>query len=346
MHWDLQSCRGHGDLCEPKELDATGWKHPFRLQQSVVHDHRLSRILNMNSSNTAGGSAKVAANSSLVGPPWRDDEGRSPWLGRFRHYEEYLKADLPAWEDPTQGIPEEDLLVDGINGAEGIRTQFRLGRELWLEGHGYLYREALSCMTSTMNARMRAALQYMNEFMAVESNARIYMTEQVTPLFDLMSTRFPNLTGSEFLPGETLGSVKDGIRCEDLSRLTFDDEQFDLVISFDVLEHVPDYHAALREIVRVLKPGGRLLMTAPITLKSYKSTVRARIIDDGTLVHICPPEYHGNPLGPPSLCFTSFGFDLIEDMRYSGFLDAYAELYANKQLGYWGEPQPLLIGHK
>lgn len=285
-------------------------------------------------------------NSSLVGPLWCDDEGRSPWIGRFRYYDEFTKAQLPGWDSPFHSKPDEDLLIEGINGAEGIRTKFRLGRELWLDGYGFLYREALSCMSSTMNARMRAAIQYMNEFMAVDTNSTIYMTEQVTPLFGLMKERFPNLVGSEFLPGEPLGSVKDGVRCEDLSQLTYEDESFDLILSFDVLEHVPDYHSALREMARVLKPGGRLLMTAPITLKSYASTVRAQMIEDGTVEHICPPEYHGNPLGPPSLCFTSFGFDLIDDMRESGFSDAYAELYANRQLGYWGEAQPLLIGLK
>lgn len=300
----------------------------------------------MNFSKPADETTQEAPDRRLVGPPWRDDQGRSPWLGRFRHYEEYLQAELPAWDEPFSSNPGQDLLVDGINGAEGIRTQFRLGNELWIDGIGFLYREALSCMTSTMNARMRAAIQYMNEFMSVDCDCSVYMTEQVTPLFERMSMRFPNLVGSEFLPDEPLGSIKDGIRCEDLSRLTFSDEQFDLVMSFDVLEHVPDYHSALREISRVLKPGGTLLMTAPITLKSYISTVRARIIDDGTLVHICPPEYHGNPLGPPSLCFTSFGFDLIDDMRKSGLSDAFAEVYGNKQLGYWGEAQPLLIGKK
>jgi ubiquinone/menaquinone biosynthesis C-methylase UbiE len=37
----------------------------------------------------------------------------------------------------------------------------------------------------------------------------------------------------------------------------------DLVVSFDVIEHVPDESAALREMHRVLKPGGEIVFTAP-----------------------------------------------------------------------------------
>lgn len=38
---------------------------------------------------------------------------------------------------------------------------------------------------------------------------------------------------------------------------------FDLVLSHEVLEHVPDDRRALQEIVRVLRPGGRLLLFTP-----------------------------------------------------------------------------------
>jgi len=40
----------------------------------------------------------------------------------------------------------------------------------------------------------------------------------------------------------------------------FDDDQFDMVFSHGVLHHVPNVHAAEREIHRILKPGGRLVI--------------------------------------------------------------------------------------
>jgi SAM-dependent methyltransferase len=45
------------------------------------------------------------------------------------------------------------------------------------------------------------------------------------------------------------------------SQLPFDDSSFDCVVSFGVLEHVPDDVASLKEIRRVLKPGGILFIT-------------------------------------------------------------------------------------
>jgi ubiquinone/menaquinone biosynthesis C-methylase UbiE len=42
----------------------------------------------------------------------------------------------------------------------------------------------------------------------------------------------------------------------DASRLPFGDERFDAAVEMAVMHHVPDWRAALREVVRVLKPGG------------------------------------------------------------------------------------------
>jgi SAM-dependent methyltransferase len=50
----------------------------------------------------------------------------------------------------------------------------------------------------------------------------------------------------------------------DLTALPFDAERFDLVICSHVLEHVPDDHAAISEMHRVLRPGGLALVQTPV----------------------------------------------------------------------------------
>jgi 2-polyprenyl-3-methyl-5-hydroxy-6-metoxy-1,4-benzoquinol methylase len=51
-------------------------------------------------------------------------------------------------------------------------------------------------------------------------------------------------------------------RVAQLERLPFKDASFDAVVSFDVLEHVQDKEAVLKELLRVLRPGGRFLFYA------------------------------------------------------------------------------------
>ena len=272
--------------------------------------------------------------------------GTSPWLGQVRSYEEFQKFIQPRWDDPFKEKPKDHIFVDGFNGYLGKKTRYRIGLELWLDGHGFLYREALSCEHCALNGRMRAALQYLNEKLAPNPESSIYITERVTPMYNEVNSRFPIVIGSEYLPDTTPGTMKDGVLCQDVQNLTFDDGVFDYVLSFDVLEHVPDYRKAIGEIYRVLKPGGIFLFTVPIGLDSPISHTRAEINENGEVEHILEEEYHGNPLGPPSLCFTSFGFDMIDDLRNGGFSDSYAELYGNKALGYWGPAQPLIVAVK
>ena len=45
----------------------------------------------------------------------------------------------------------------------------------------------------------------------------------------------------------------------DAAQLPFDDDRFDLVLSFAMLHHVADWQGAVREALRVLRPGGRFV---------------------------------------------------------------------------------------
>ena len=52
----------------------------------------------------------------------------------------------------------------------------------------------------------------------------------------------------------------------DATRMPFPDGSFDQVIAAEVLEHIPDDGRALREIARVLRPGGQVAVTVPAWL--------------------------------------------------------------------------------
>jgi len=55
----------------------------------------------------------------------------------------------------------------------------------------------------------------------------------------------------------------DQVVCGAGESLPFPDESFDLVLSHEVIEHVQDDRAAVQEIVRTLRPGGRLVLFCP-----------------------------------------------------------------------------------
>ncbi len=64
--------------------------------------------------------------------------------------------------------------------------------------------------------------------------------------------------GAAFIRSRDLRVVRAG-----LPQLPFRDGAFDVVVSLDVFEHVQDDLAAMAEVRRVLRPGGRLIATVP-----------------------------------------------------------------------------------
>ncbi len=49
----------------------------------------------------------------------------------------------------------------------------------------------------------------------------------------------------------------------DITAIPKEDASFDAILCTEVLEHIPDPNAALKEFKRLLRPGGTLILTAP-----------------------------------------------------------------------------------
>jgi SAM-dependent methyltransferase len=63
--------------------------------------------------------------------------------------------------------------------------------------------------------------------------------------------------------GEAPAGARAQVVRGDLTALPFPDASVDRVIASEVLEHIPDDAAALAEIARVLRPGGRVAVSVP-----------------------------------------------------------------------------------
>ena len=80
------------------------------------------------------------------------------------------------------------------------------------------------------------------------------------------------------------------LSCGDVYGLQYDTAHFDLVVSFSVFEHLHEYERALREVHRVLAPGGLFLLGMPAVNKLMEAAFFAigfRGIDDH---HVTTPR--------------------------------------------------------
>jgi 2-polyprenyl-3-methyl-5-hydroxy-6-metoxy-1,4-benzoquinol methylase len=78
-----------------------------------------------------------------------------------------------------------------------------------------------------------------------------------------------SVSGQEFFKANVIDYARNALSLDDVRTVPFDDRdrwpdaEFDVVCSFDVLEHVHDLGTLLAEAVRVTKPGGALFHATP-----------------------------------------------------------------------------------
>lgn len=219
----------------------------------------------------------------------------------------------------------------------GQSTLF-LKRRPWL-------RDYYACLLCGSIPRQRALLHNIERFFPQWRGLEIYESSPDGPASRVIAEQCRAYTASQYWPDVAAGAHKDGIRCENLESLTFQDESFDLVITQDVFEHVLNPDAAFREVARVLRPQGAHVFTVPLYAERA-TRMRARPAPDG-IEYLLEPDYHDNPIDPNgALVVTEWGSDLMARIARVSGLNTIVYEVRDTKLGLDGEFLEVLISRK
>jgi SAM-dependent methyltransferase len=205
------------------------------------------------------------------------------------------------------------------------------------------FRDFYLCSRCGTCPRQRAMVHFLNQ---LRPNWRQMTIHESSPCIDYYAHQCPGYSVSFYDEKTPLGAKTSAgapmsrhfadARCENLEKMTFKDGTFDIFLTQDVMEHVFRPDLVFAEVMRVLKPGGLYLFTAPKHKTILNSYPRA-LIENGNVVHLRPPMYHGNPIGDGSLVTWDYGTDFDDlIMQWSGYLVS-THIIRDRNLGIDGE---------
>ncbi|MBK1707357.1 class I SAM-dependent methyltransferase [Halochromatium glycolicum] len=164
-------------------------------------------------------------------------------------------------------------------------------------------------------------------------------------LFRFLQHHSNSVTCSEYFDDVVPGEYKNAAQCQDVQKLTYLDESFDICTSTEVFEHVPNDSLGFAEICRVLKSTGVFVFTVPIDLNNI-TIERATPLPQGGVHHLLPAEYHGDPLCKDNkiLAYRNYGADILDRLLDSGFKRA--EIRSPRNSIPWGYSRPIIVGYR
>ncbi|MBO0729003.1 MAG: class I SAM-dependent methyltransferase [Acidimicrobiaceae bacterium] len=170
----------------------------------------------------------------------------------------------------------------------------------WCGDHfdGFVHSESATCPRCRSIARDRFLYHCWTCRVPYSRSARVLETSpRMGRRYRSRMARLVNYMASDYDGRAHRAKVHLDLQAIDLPALALD-----VILTAHVLEHVPDTDLALKEIHRVLKPGGVALIAVPVP---QALTMRPS-----------EPEYHGDH----TLVHWRFGLDLTDRLRDHGFV--------------------------
>lgn len=177
----------------------------------------------------------------------------------------------------------------------------------------------LGCRASAINLSLIPVVQ--RHFPKIDRSMCAYELSTYGSMLNWLRRNFVGVETSEYFPDHPLGTMVNGILNQDVQRLTFAAESFDLVTSNQVFEHVPDDAAAFHECYRVLRIGGALVFAVPLH-DNIVASERIAGLDGGRVEFFGKPEFHASRLTGPKSVPTFWHFsthDILDRVRGAGF---------------------------
>ena len=183
----------------------------------------------------------------------------------------------------------------------------------------------LRCITCNSAPRDRALRMLLDEHAPDWRKGHVH---ESSPSNDCIKSNVQNYSASQFYTDRPLGSMVNGFGNENLEDMTFSDNTFDVIVAVDVVEHVFHPDRMVKEMLRVVKPGGIALFTTVPNYSLEQCRPRATVDENtGRITELSPPIYHGNPIADGALMTWDFGRDF----------NARIEEWAGCKLIHWSQ---------
>ena len=120
---------------------------------------------------------------------------------------------------------------------------------------------------------------------------------------------------------------RNAMRKEDLIKLSFSDNSFDLIYCSHVLEHIKEDIKAMREIYRILRKGGTAILQVP--LFDIEKTIEDKNYSEEKKIELFGQKDH----------VRAYGKDYVDRITSVGFkvnINRFIDKFSNKQKKWFG----------